>query len=636
MDNSILLGEINVGNSSHFSIDAYTNANENLLFRLKRSPDAGTLPQGLSIQSDGTIVGNVIFSNLTVFDNNDTTFFDNNDIVEFDRRFEFEVEAYNKTAFIEDIVVDNEGENYSADAIIKISGGNGSNAHAHLQSFAGGRITESNIKITHRGSGYTESPIVEVIDLDSNGNPVGSDAILRAELSENFIISDTRKYAITVKVPGYIPWQNLYVRALATLNSRTAWERFISDHDIFDVDILYRPFDPNFGIQEDIRLFIKGGLEPRNSLEYYDILQNYNFNKIIKFGKLKNKKISNPITNEIYEIVYYEIEEVRNIINNSEEDSLFKSISDIRQDLINDNHEIIPEVTIIPRWLISSDTLDIIMAVPLAYVKEGRADELIFRIQKAKYNPNNFTFYIDRFENENISNSYDFHSAPHRHILRKPTTFDNNTTIFNNGDSEFYDATQTFSGDGKETTFELDYHVTDSSDLWIHSPPASGDISGITNASPAVVTTPQNHSLLDGTLIQFVNFVAFDTREFDVDTRGFDLPEFGALNLRKYYAKITGYSVTEFGVYLDPELTIPLDTGGYGPYTSGAKFVIEQDNLIPVKDFEVNGNSITFTQAPLENYSVNCVFLARNIQTDSNDNQTKWLAFPLNRINNTT
>jgi hypothetical protein len=80
-------------------------------------------------------------------------------------------------------------------------------------------------------------------------------------------------------------------------------------------------------------------------------------------------------------------------------------------------------------------------------------------------------------------------------------------------------------------------------------PAVGGGISGATNATPIVITTTSAHGLADGQIVQ-------------VASVGGNTAANGT-----FYAKVTGFSSTTFGLYTDKALTNGV--AGNGAYTSG-------------------------------------------------------------------
>ena len=85
-------------------------------------------------------------------------------------------------------------------------------------------------------------------------------------------------------------------------------------------------------------------------------------------------------------------------------------------------------------------------------------------------------------------------------------------------------------------------------------PDYKADISGATAADPVVITSLSAHGLADSDLVSISGVVGMTE-----------------INAKTYYAKVTGYSTTTFGLYSDSALTTTVDGSGYTAYSSGGK-----------------------------------------------------------------
>ena len=109
------LGIIDAGKPCKLKIDATAPDGSKLFIRMKRSSDAGELPQGLAIAQDGSVVGRTTFRNNTMFDQATTTFTDTDstDITTWDSEYKFWVEAYSAIGPLTTIAILNGGTGYT-------------------------------------------------------------------------------------------------------------------------------------------------------------------------------------------------------------------------------------------------------------------------------------------------------------------------------------------------------------------------------------------------------------------------------------------------------------------------------------------------------------------------------------------
>lgn len=500
------LGTIIAGKPSKLKINAVSPTGTNLFIRLKRGIDAGELPQGLKIAQDGAIVGRTTFRNVTTFDKGTTTFSVTHTkgevITTFDNSYIFKAEAYDSIGPISSISVIDGGSGYTSAPDVTITGGGGVRATATC-TLTGDSV--SSVTVTNGGEGFTYEPNITF----TGGG--GSGALASATILGGFGVHDTHEYKITVTALKAKPWQDLYCVALPKFEDRLAWRDFTSNFNIFDQDALYRKNDERFGLQRDIRILIKSGLNPKYLDDYMHELEAYHYTKTLRFGELKSARsyVNNMVE---YEVIYFEIQEV----NSSEEAIIDLSITDfdfapvyadsgkvraslgdnpgiadysadmstwlpaydvfpnsfynMRNKLTTRVGEVVSEAKSLPSWMSTQQADGSILqyktVVPIAYVKPGEAERIKFLIRKSNFNPNTFLFQVDRYEwDKDLSLSYDIDND--RYATRVYTTYDGTTTTFDEEDMRYMDVVQTITGTGSLKTFNLNYYTDRSGDLAI-------------------------------------------------------------------------------------------------------------------------------------------------------------------------
>ena len=64
--------------------------------------------------------------------------------------------------------------------------------------------------------------------------------------------------------PDNKTYSNLYARPFLKLNQKTLFKTFISNPEVFEPSFIYRPDDPLFGIQREIKMLVYPGIETKN------------------------------------------------------------------------------------------------------------------------------------------------------------------------------------------------------------------------------------------------------------------------------------------------------------------------------------------------------------------------------------
>jgi len=540
------LGTIIAGKPSKLQINASAPDGPDLFIRLKRYKNAGELPQGLKLVQDGSIVGRTTFRNTTLFDKGTTTFSVTDSKLEtittWDSSFTFTAEAYNTIGPLLSISIIDGGSGYTSAPDVTITGGGGIRATATC-TISGGAV--NTVTITNEGEGFTHQP---TITFTGGG---GSGAIASADIPGGLGVSSFQDYKVTVSALSASPWQNMYCVALPHLKDKSNWQDFTSDFNIFDQDALYRKNDERFGLQRDIKILVKSGLNPKYLETYMHQLEEYHYTKTLRFGDLKSAR--SYVNGKVeYEIIYYEIEELSSseeeLINLSGTDFSFapiyassgkiraslgsspgvadysadmttwdpaydvypNSFKNMRKRLTDEIGEVVSEAKSLPSWMSTEQedgtTLQYQSVAPLAYVKPGEAERIKFLIKRSNFNPNNFLLQVDRYEWDNdLSLSYDIDAD--RFATRIYTTWNTDTTTFDEDDMKFLDIVQTITGDGSVQTFNLNQYIDRSNEIVIF-----GDSS---NAGTAGKLTPVKDYVAQFKSITF-NFVPLNNDKYYV------------------------------------------------------------------------------------------------------------------------
>lgn len=118
----------------------------------------------------------------------------------------------------------------------------------------------------------------------------------------------TKTFSVTVDTPNDIVYGNLKTKPFLKLNQRAVWRDFINDTDVFTFSSIYRPNDPNFGIQTDLSMLVYAGIETTEAAAYISAMGLNHKRKRFQFGAVKKATAVLPGTNTaVYEVVYVEM-----------------------------------------------------------------------------------------------------------------------------------------------------------------------------------------------------------------------------------------------------------------------------------------------------------------------------------------
>ena len=215
----------------------------------------------------------------------------------------------------------------------------------------------------------------------------------------------TSTFSITINKNTGANYTSVYCKPYLTLDQRSQFYDFINDRKIFVPELIYRPFDPHFGIQREMRLYIHYGVEKLLLSQFPPIFNQNFYKRRFLLGQVKSAvaKINNKI---VYEIVYIDIVDY-NINQNQVSiprkvqaftDYFPSSISNMRIQL-----ESYGKFTtdLNPKFMNTFQVgavneLGFIGHVPLCYTLPGKSTVILRKISQSDIQFNLIDFHIDR------------------------------------------------------------------------------------------------------------------------------------------------------------------------------------------------------------------------------------------------
>ena len=147
------------------------------------------------------------------------------------------------------------------------------------------------------------------LKLDGNTTTVDREYEFTASVRDHFGYSKiTRTFTLTVGDPDDKLYSNISVRPLMKQTQRDNLNLIITDNNIFDADKIYRPNDPNFGLQKNLQMLVYSGIETKLIQEYVAATAKNHIRRNYKLGEVKTAVAKNPGSDDIiYEVVYVEV-----------------------------------------------------------------------------------------------------------------------------------------------------------------------------------------------------------------------------------------------------------------------------------------------------------------------------------------
>jgi hypothetical protein len=122
-------------------------------------------------------------------------------------------------------------------------------------------------------------------------------------------ISSSQTFTIRLNPITFEPYENLYIKCLPAIDKRDILEQIINNTDAFDPADVYRPLDPYFGLQQDIKFLVSYGLKASQLSDYISAMQTRHFPKKFYFGEYKLAQAKDSNGTPIYDAIYVELYE---------------------------------------------------------------------------------------------------------------------------------------------------------------------------------------------------------------------------------------------------------------------------------------------------------------------------------------
>ena len=118
----------------------------------------------------------------------------------------------------------------------------------------------------------------------------------------------SRTFTLRIDTPNDRLYSNLHVRPFLKQNQRELFRSFITDSNVFDITAIYRPSDPNFGIQQDLKMLVYAGIETVNAAKVVSAIGRNHKPKKFSFGEVKKAQAKIRGTNTVvYEVIYLDV-----------------------------------------------------------------------------------------------------------------------------------------------------------------------------------------------------------------------------------------------------------------------------------------------------------------------------------------
>jgi hypothetical protein len=223
-----------------------------------------------------------------------------------------------------------------------------------------------------------------------------------------------RSFTLIATQSSDIEYTKIYTKPFFNISSREKYKEFISNEFTFDPTLMYRYFDPNFGVQNDIKLYLEFGIQKVDLKLFQTALRETFYEKRFYFGDFKTAIAKDSLGNILYEVVYIDLRDDQtnslgvggeHVFYSNENVYYTNSIDNMRTQFsqivlfdytyININDDLLPKFM---KTAQGSDykSIGYIGVIPLCYALPGNGSKIISRIKLSGFDFKLLDFQIDR------------------------------------------------------------------------------------------------------------------------------------------------------------------------------------------------------------------------------------------------
>jgi len=117
-----------------------------------------------------------------------------------------------------------------------------------------------------------------------------------------------QEFSIKVVDTDKTLYSNLYIQPLLRPEKRSEYRLFVNNPDVFPPRAIYRPNDPNFGIQQNVKMLAYAGIETKQINEFVAKSAKWHKRRKYRLGEVKKAEAKREGTNDVvYEVIYLEV-----------------------------------------------------------------------------------------------------------------------------------------------------------------------------------------------------------------------------------------------------------------------------------------------------------------------------------------
>lgn len=212
-------------------------------------------------------------------------------------------------------------------------------------------------------------------------------------------ISDEKEFNLMVDKSTVLPYNEVYVKPLISVESRQQFDRLLADVYTRGEEYVYRMQDDEFGLNDNMLITLCSSVATVEHQRFFDNVKGFKRRRL-RYNGIKNITVFYPGTKSpLYEMVYIDMLDPLHFTENS----LFYLKENIYQ--LGD-----PDFRNEKLWLRTlrySNNYKSSIAIPIVFVKVGYGDMIKRYISSLDHSINTFDFDIDRITIQSSSDNAD-------------------------------------------------------------------------------------------------------------------------------------------------------------------------------------------------------------------------------------
>jgi len=218
-------------------------------------------------------------------------------------------------------------------------------------------------------------------------------------------------------------YTEIYVQPMMSRAAKSAYQNFINNEFTFAADLIYRYYDPNFGIQHTPRMIVEFGIEQLNLRYYVPALTENFYRRKFNFGDVKVAVAKDIHGKIIYEVVYVDIIDTLSNSSGASVDAAITangkiyypaSIANMRkrlQSLVNADNKIISvDEYQNPKFMRTAQASSYkppgyLHILPICYALPGQGNRIVSKIRLSGFDFKQINFEVDRLIVQHLENN---------------------------------------------------------------------------------------------------------------------------------------------------------------------------------------------------------------------------------------